>query len=253
MGYAGVQESELSMIAIVIPTLNEFDNLRRLLPLINYELVDNYKVIIVDDNSNDGTAELIKTIRYPIRLITRPQKMGYASAITKGIDAAIEEGADIIVTMDADLSHNPAYLKEMIQSINSCDVIIGSRYNHGGIKDTRLARLFISRVGNYVAEKALGIKVKDCTSGFRVYKSSIFKDNELYKIKSVEGYGYLIMITYNLCKHSFKVKEFPIVFEDRYNGKSKISKWIVLEALMLVLLLAVQRKMGKQHKVTHIE
>jgi dolichol-phosphate mannosyltransferase len=234
------------MIAIVIPTLNECNNLRRLLPLIDFELGSNYKVIIVDDNSKDGTQELVKDINYPIKLIVRPSKMGYASAISVGIKEAIKGNADIIVTMDADLSHNPVYLRQMIQDINGYDVIIGSRYNHGGVKDTKLVRLIISRLGNYIADKVLGLNVKDCTSGYRVYKGNIFNDSSLNALKSVDGYGYLIMITNILVKRGLKIKEFPIVFEDRYNGKSKISKWIILEALAIVLLLGIQNKTKKR-------
>jgi len=229
------------MITIVIPTYKECDNLRRLLPLINYELCNDYKVIIVDDNSNDGTKELLNGMSYPIEMIIRPKKLGYASAIREGISAALKNKSDIIVTMDADLSHNPIYLRQMIDNINGYDVVIGSRYNKGGVKDTRLLRLFISRIGNYVAEKFCSYNVKDSTSGFRVYKSSVFDAIDLHKTKMVDGYAFLILITDMVIKSKLKVKEFPIVFEDRYDGKSKISRRIILEALVLVILLALQR------------
>lgn len=232
------------MIAIVIPTLNEAHNLRRLLPLIKYELKSGYKVIIIDDNSSDGTVELLKSMP-DIWYVIRQCKMGYSSAIREGITKAITDGADIIVTMDADLSHNPIYIREMVDSINGYDVVIGSRYNKGGVKDTKLYRLIISRLGNYVAEKMLGLKVKDCTSGFRVYKREVFDNIDLNKTKMIDGYGFLIMVTNMLVKHNMKIKEFPIVFENRYNGKSKISRFIILEAFLLVLILAIQNRMRK--------
>lgn len=232
------------MIAIVIPTLNEAHNLRRLLPLIKYELKSGYEIIIIDDNSLDGTEELLKSMP-DIKYIIRQCKMGYSSAIREGISKAITDGADFIITMDADLSHNPIYIKEMVDSINGYDVVIGSRYNKGSVKDTKLYRLIISRLGNYVAEKMLGLKVKDCTSGFRVYKRKVFDSIDINKTKMIDGYGFLIMITNILVKHKMRIKEFPIVFEDRYNGKSKISKFIILEAFFVVLMLAVQNKMSK--------
>lgn len=229
------------MIAIIIPALNEASNLKVLIPLIHNELLSDYKVIVVDDNSTDGTLELLNSMSYPIEVVSRPCKQGYASAIIDGLSKGLNN--DILIHMDADLSHNPRYLKQMIKELDNCDIVIGSRYNKGGVKGIKFYRLVISRLGNYVAEKMLGLKVKDCTSGFRVYKREVFDVIDLNKTRMIDGYGFLIMTTDMLVKHKLKIKEFPIVFEDRYDGKSKISKFIILEALFLVLMLATQRKM----------
>ena len=213
-------------ISIVIPTYNEKDNLLILIPKINKVLKSNglnANVIIVDDNSPDGTGEIADQLskKYPIKVIHRPSKLGLGTAHIEGMKKAIEMKSDIIFTMDADLSHKPEYIPDFIKMLDICDVVIGSRYVKGGRMDSLLHRRIISRGGNLIAKIMLGIKVNDVTTGYRAYKSKVLNQINLDNINS-NGFSFLEEILYLCYKAGFLIKETPIIFTNRGHGFSKL-------------------------------
>jgi dolichol-phosphate mannosyltransferase len=216
---------------IAIPTYNEKENI---IPLISeiMKYVDS-DIFVIDDNSPDGTAQVIKDnlSGNRVKLCERPKKLGLATAYIHAFKYAIDNDYDYIFTMDADFSHNPNYLQNFLEKIKEADLVIGSRYiSGGGIKNWSKFRLFVSKCGNFYARTILGIPIKDVTGGFKCYRISALKKINLDKIKS-EGYSFLIEMKYLFYKNKFNVKEIPIVFEERREGQSKMSKKIFFEAM----------------------
>lgn len=211
------------MISVVIPTYNEKENIKKLVPRI-FNTLDNVEVIIVDDNSPDGTRDIVKTLqkKYNIKLIERPEKLGIGSAYKTGFRAA---RGDIIFEMDADLSHNPKFMPQFVEAIkNGYDIAIGSRYMKGGsIVGWGVYRTSVSRVANMLSHMILNINVSDVTTGFRAYKKSALKSIDLDEIRS-DGYSFQLEILYRLFRKGYKIKEIPIIFEDRKLGESKLAK-----------------------------
>ncbi|MFA4029018.1 MAG: hypothetical protein GDYSWBUE_001600 [Candidatus Fervidibacterota bacterium] len=229
---------------VVIPTYNEADNIAALIEGI-HELVPQAHVIVIDDNSPDGTAEIVKSIMARdkrVHLIFRPGKLGYASAVIAGLRYALTHGADIVAHMDADFSHEPSVIPRLIEAINEgVDVAIGSRYVKGGsVENWSLWRKALSVCANLVARTLLGLNVRDCTSGFRCYSRNGLLKLQPWLIK-VEGYGFLTVCTYLACARSLSIVEVPIRFEDRRRGKSKLSRRVILEAAVVVFKLAMSR------------
>ncbi|HEX55445.1 MAG: polyprenol monophosphomannose synthase [Candidatus Altiarchaeales archaeon] len=218
------------MISPIIPTYNERENIKVLIPEIFKVFEENGiegNLIIVDDNSPDGTALEVKKLeeKYPITLIKRNKKLGIGSAYTTGFKLALERKADIVFEMDADLSHNPREIPNFVKNLNKYDVVIGSRYVKGGkIDGWSLWRKIISRGANSIARIMLGLNIRDITSGYRAYKSEVLESIELDKIKS-NGYAFQAEILFMAKENGFRIKEIPIEFIDRRKGKSKLS-WI---------------------------
>ncbi|BDC19566.1 polyprenol monophosphomannose synthase [Acidianus sp. HS-5] len=209
-------------VTIVIPTFNERDNIVRLLPLLSK--VIRASIIIVDDDSQDGTAEAVKSLNSPnIQIIIRKNEKGLGSAIRTGILKAIESSADYIVTMDADLSHDPVYLPSMYEKAREgYDLIIGSRYvKGGGIENWPLKRRVISWGANFLVRLLLRSPLHDNTSNYRVYSTRAAK--EALKCESADGYEFQICAVYRVLRANFPVAEVPIVFKDREIGKSKLT------------------------------
>ena len=228
---------------IIIPTYNEVGNLRPLLQeIFTYALACD--VLIIDDNSYDGTSELADEIhaeRAAVKVIHRPSKLGLGTAYITGFKYALAHGYDAVFEMDADFSHNPQYLPGFLQAIEHADLVIGSRYIPGGkTPDWSPLRRLISGSGNIFARLLLGIPVRDCTAGFRCYRTEVFRNVDLDTIQS-EGYAFQVELTYHVLKQGFRIVEIPIVFMDRRVGKSKMSRKIVIEALTYVL----QTRFGK--------
>lgn len=229
---------------IAIPTYNEAENIVPLIERI-HSFIPQAHVVVVDDGSPDGTAEIVKSLKAKdkrVHLIVRAGKLGYASAVVAGLRYALMHGADIIVHMDADFSHDPSLIPKMVEAIKAgAEVAIGSRYVEGGSVENWAAwRKLLSKGANFVARTLLGLSVRDCTSGFRCYSRSGLLRVQPWRIQ-VEGYGFLTVCTYvsHLC--SLKIVEIPIKFEDRRAGKSKLSRRVILEAASVMLKLALSR------------
>ncbi|MFH1369552.1 MAG: polyprenol monophosphomannose synthase [Elusimicrobiota bacterium] len=225
-------------ILLIIPTYNEAANVDILIPgVLKYDL----DVMIIDDNSPDGTAEKI-TSAYKneprIKLMRRAVKSGLGSAYRDGFDFALENGYTDVIMMDADLSHPPEKIKELIDS--NADFAIGSRYvSGGGISGWPWYRLLLSYAANKFAGFMLGIPVADITAGFNRIRAGVLGSTGYNKFKT-EGYGFLIELKYRAWQKGFSFGEIPIVFSDRKNGSSKLGHSIILEAFWLVLRLSLK-------------
>jgi dolichol-phosphate mannosyltransferase len=209
-------------VTIVIPTFNERENIIRLLSLLSKVIRAN--IIIVDDNSQDGTAEAVRSLNSPnIQVIVREKERGLGSAIRTGIQKAIENGTDYVVTMDADLSHDPIYLPAMYEKAREgYDLVIGSRYvKGGGIENWPIKRRIISWGANFLVRLLLRSPLHDNTSNYRIYSTRAAK--EVLKCESADGYEFQICAVYRVLKANLPVAEVPIIFKDREIGKSKLT------------------------------
>ena len=215
-----------SQVGIILPTYCEAQNISRLISEIE-KLPINASILVIDDSSLDGTAQVVKELQqtYPnILLLIRPQKSGLGSAITDGfrLYLSLTHVPKYVVTMDADFSHNPTDMPLLVSSMASCDLAIGSRYIQGGeIKGWPLSRKLISKTANAIARGVLGLKLKDCTSGYRCYSTHFLRQT----IGFLHSQTYDIQIETVKQAHNqgFKVQEVPIVFANRKQGKSKLT------------------------------
>jgi len=232
---------------IIIPTYNEFDNLRPLLQEI-FSFAPAADVLIVDDNSPDGTGKLADQIHAEnpqVNVLHRAGKLGLGTAYIAGFKYAVERGYDAAFEMDADFSHDPRYLPDFLQKIENADLVIGSRYIEGGdTPNWSLLRRFVSGGGNIFARFMLGIPVHDCTAGYRCYRRQVLESIELDTIES-QGYAFQVELAYRVYKHGFKIVETPIIFMDRRVGKSKMSRTIFLEGFTWVIRTRFGRSSGK--------
>ncbi|HEX3333644.1 MAG TPA: polyprenol monophosphomannose synthase [Acidimicrobiales bacterium] len=222
---------------VVIPTYNEAENIERMLHRI-HECLPEAGVLVVDDGSPDGTADLVEAAaaQFPdVNLLRRSAKSGLGSAYRAGFAWGLERGYDACVEIDADFSHDPAALPGLVAPIEEgYDVAIGSRYIEGGsIPNWAWHRHLLSRGGNIYASAVLGLGVADSTAGFRCYSARILRELDLHRIRA-EGYGFQIEMTYRSKQHGAAITEVPISFVDRAAGESKMSSFIVVEALALV-------------------
>ena len=227
--------------AIIIPTYNEEKNIKNLVENIFKSLSGyEFSIIFVDDSSSDATVLEINKLKEKfgnIYLYSRVSKLGLASAYIEGFKYAKSLGFDCVIQMDADLSHNPIYLKEMFDKLGSCDLVIGSRYVRGGATpDWGILRKIISRGGSIYSKIILSCPINDLTGGFNGWHIELLDRINLDKIISV-GYCFQIEMKYKAFKNGAKIQEFPIVFKDRTLGKSKMSKAIFVEALLNVIKL----------------
>jgi dolichol-phosphate mannosyltransferase len=229
---------------IIIPTYNEYENLPALLEEI-FSYVPQTDILIVDDNSPDGTGELADKIALTdkrVYAIHRPGKLGLGTAYVTGFKYAIAHDYDAAFEMDADFSHDPRYLPDFLAAIEHADLVIGSRYVPGGATPNwSIIRRFISGGGNIFARLVLGMSIHDCTAGYRCYRREVLESIDLESVES-QGYGFQVELAYRVMKQGFCIVETPIVFMDRRVGKSKMSRKIVLEAFTYVL----RARFGKQ-------
>ncbi|HEX6817774.1 MAG TPA: polyprenol monophosphomannose synthase [Ktedonobacterales bacterium] len=222
---------------IVIPTYNERENIAGLIDdvLRAAPLAD---LLVIDDNSPDGTGALVDEIgaRQPrVRAVHRPGKLGLGTAYVLGFHYAIEHGYELVFEMDADYSHDPRYLPSFLQAAQSADLVIGSRYvEGGGTPNWSALRRFISSGGNIFARTVLRIPVKDCTAGYRCYRTSALATLNLDAIRA-QGYAFQVEMAYNFWKSGYRVREVPIIFVDRRVGKSKMSRKIFVEGFLWVI------------------
>ena len=224
---------------IIIPTYNEVDNIEKIIIEIKKELSQfEYSILIIDDNSIDGTKDVINKIlneNNNVYLIEREGKLGLASAYIQGFKYGIENGFDAMIQMDADFSHNPKYLPEMFEKLNNNDVVIGSRNIKGGsVVGWSFLRNFISKGGSLYSKLILNCPINDLTGGFNGWRKESLLKIDLDKIIS-KGYSFQIEMKYKAHKNKLNIVEFPIVFEDRKFGESKMSKDIFIEAMLNVI------------------
>ena len=225
------------LVAVVLPTYNESENIARLLTQLRTVLPDG-RLCVVDDNSPDGTGEIAERCAAElggIEVLHRPRKQGLGSAYRQGFAHVISQGVDVVVSMDVDFSHDPLVIPAMLAAIeDGSDAVIGSRYvNGGGTKNWPIHRRLLSRWGNLYTAAVLGVKVRDCTSGFRAYRATALASIAPETTKA-EGYAFLSELVVRLSRRGLKISEVPILFVDRENGTSKMSGRIIVESMLLV-------------------
>ncbi len=224
---------------LVLPTYDEAGNVEAIVRSALENMPDGSKVLVVDDNSPDGTGEIAARLaqELPVEVLHRKGKEGLASAYIAGFRHVLAQGAGLVLQMDADFSHDPADLGRLIAAAGEADVVLGSRYvAGGGVRDWGLVRRSISRGGSAYARIVLGIGVRDLTGGFKCFRRRALEGIDLDRI-SAQGYAFQVEMTYRALQDGFKVTEIPIVFKDRQVGSSKMSRAIVLEAAWRVPLL----------------
>jgi len=239
---------------IVIPTYNEIKNIEELLCEI-FEADNEAHVLIVDDNSPDGTGKLIDdliakdTFKGKLLVMHRAGKLGLGTAYIEGFSYGMDKGYDVFLSMDADFSHNPEYLPEIFENMKKYDLVLGSRYvKGGGVKDWPFLRRLISRGGNIYAQIVLLSKIRDLTGGFNCYHKKFLEKINLKSIVS-KGYCFQIEMKFRHALLGCKIKEVPIVFTDRVLGASKMSGSIFKEAVLNVIKLSLNRfRIKKQMK-----
>ena len=233
-------------VVVVSPTYNEIENVAELISQV-HNITPESDILIVDDNSPDGTHKLVRELMKTdpqLHLIVRAGKMGLGTAYCEGFKWALKNGYDRVIQIDADLSHNPVEIPVMLEESKTFDVIIGSRYIKGvNVANWPLRRLMLSYFANIYSRIITGLPVKDSTGGFKCFNSKVLEAIELDKIKS-EGYAFQIEMNYLSWIKKFKIKEIPIVFVDRTVGKSKMSKKIIYEAIWMVPKLKLKRILG---------
>jgi dolichol-phosphate mannosyltransferase len=226
---------------VVVPTYNERDNIERLVDgvLSQHECIE---MLVVDDNSPDGTGEIIDrmaAVNPRMHVLHRSGKLGLGSAYREGFRIALDKGADYIIEMDADFSHDPAMLPVFFEKMKDYDLVIGSRYLNGiSVVNWPLRRLMLSCFANVYTRLITGLKISDCTGGFKCFSRAVLQSIDLGGIKS-DGYSFQIEMNYRCVEKGFRVGEIPIIFIDRHAGSSKMSKKIVREAVFIVWRLKI--------------
>jgi dolichol-phosphate mannosyltransferase len=237
--------AEDPMVWVILPTYNEAENLEPLVGAVRERLPATHRVLIVDDSSPDGTGEIADRLaaeHEDVTVLHRTVKEGLGPAYIAGFRVALAEGADLVIEMDADFSHDPAYLPQLLRAAGEADLVIGSRYvPGGGVTDWGPVRRFISRGGSAYARFVLGIDVRDLTGGFKCLHRKVLEEIDLDSIASL-GYAFQVEVTYRAVQAGFRVVEIPIVFRDRQEGNSKMSKAIVAEAMWRVPAMRLRRR-----------
>ena len=231
-------------VSVIVPTYNEKENIESLVTLL-LALPTRVHIIVVDDNSPDSTGEIADRLAVEnagrVSVIHRPSKLGLGTAYIAGFKEALAEGADLVCSMDADFSHNPRYVPDIVDKINQgYDIVIGSRYVRGGESTQTLDRKLFSWGANTLTRVLLGLHAQDTTSGFRCYRRQALESLDLDSIKS-SGYSFLFEMLFRVERRGWRVGEVPIIFQDRRLGASKISRNEIVKALRTMLRLALRR------------
>ena len=232
---------------IIVPTYNELENIRRLLPEL-MTLDPDIRVLVVDDNSPDGTGKLADALAAEhkrISVIHRPGKLGLGSAYVAGFKYAIQQDVDCVFEMDADFSHDPAMIPRFVEQIASCDVVIGSRYISGiNVVNWPMSRLLLSYFANIYTRLATGMTIRDTTSGYKCFRREVLENIELDEVRS-DGYAFQIEMNFRCWRKGYRIREIPIIFVDRRSGTSKLSQGVINEAVWIVWWLRLQRLLRK--------
>lgn len=234
---------------VIIPTYNEADNILKIIPAVlkNTSPENEFNILVVDDNSPDGTANLVESLNNKyVNILKREKKSGLGTAYVAGFRYAIKKGYDFVFEMDADFSHDPKYLEGFIEKISQgYDLVIGSRYINGiSVLNWPLSRLILSYLASVYTRTVTGLKVMDTTAGFMCYRVSALKQIDLDKVKS-NGYSFQIEMKFKFYKKGFRIVEVPILFIDRREGESKMSRKVVYEAYFMVWKLKFKSIFGK--------
>lgn len=223
--------------SVVIPTYNEKENIGSLIEAIILLNIPELSILVVDDSSPDGTGKIVEECakkHSQVSLFTRAKKEGLGRAYIAGFQEAIKRGADAIIQMDADFSHDPNDIPRLVNKIQNYDLVIGSRYMQGGkVSDWATNRRLLSQWANIYARMVTGVPISDLTGGFKIWRTELLKKINLDTVRA-DGYGFQIEMNSRAKFHNGRISEMPIVFIDRRIGKSKLHKGIVWEALWLV-------------------
>ena len=224
-------------ILVIVPTYNERYNIARIIPAI-FAQHPSIEVLVVDDASPDGTGAIVDTIAATdprVHIIHRAGKLGLGTAYLTGFRWALERKYDLVFEMDADFSHNPERLPEFLEAVREADLVLGSRYQNGHVNVVNwpMSRLFLSYAANVYARAVTGLPVFDATGGFKCFRRNVLESIDLSSVKS-NGYAFQIEMSFRAWKRGFRLLEIPIVFVDRTEGESKMSKRIVREAVWMV-------------------
>jgi len=229
---------------LILPTYNEAENIGPFVAAVGEKLPAAARILVVDDNSPDGTGEIADRLAAEderISVLHRSQKEGLGPAYVAGFREALAGGAGLILEMDSDFSHDPAYLPRLLEASRGADLVIGSRYvPGGGVSDWGALRRAISRGGSAYARVVLGVGVQDLTGGFKCFRREVLEAIDLDSIRS-RGYAFQVEMTFRAIQRGFTVVEVPIVFRERRAGASKMSGMIIAEAVWRVPLLRYRR------------
>lgn len=236
---------------VVIPTYNECDNVAPMVAAIREQL-PRAIIWIVDDNSPDGTGKIADGLAANnpnVRVMHREGKLGLGTAYVDAFKAALQDDFDCVLQMDADFSHNPAYLPVLLDALKDADLVIGSRYvEGGGTENWSRLRQAISQGGNLVARIGLGVRTHDATGGYRAFRRSTLEQLNFDELR-LRGYGFQIEVVYQVERRGLHIQEVPIIFVERASGESKMSKAIVLEAVLHIL----RRRLGRSPRPLGLE
>ena len=222
---------------VIVPTYNERENITRLIGSI-LEQDPRLEILVVDDGSPDGTGEIVEGLMQHetrVHILKRPRKMGLGTAYIAGFRWALQESYDFIFEMDADFSHDPAHLAQFLSAIEAADLVLGSRYRNGKVTVVNwpIKRLLLSYFANVYARVVTGLPVWDATGGFKCFRRKVLEAIDLSHVRS-NGYAFQIEMSFRAWRKHFKIVEIPIVFVDRTEGQSKMSRAIVREAIWMV-------------------
>jgi dolichol-phosphate mannosyltransferase len=222
---------------VIVPTYNERENIARLIETVLSQ-DRRLEVLVVDDGSPDGTAAIVEGIiaqNARVHMLSRPRKMGLGTAYVAGFRWALERAYDLVFEMDADFSHDPGHLPDFLRAAESSDLVLGSRYQDGKVTVVNwpISRLILSYFANVYARAVTGLPVWDATGGFKCFRRTVLESIDLTKVRS-NGYAFQIEMSFRAWKRGFRIVEIPIVFVDRTEGQSKMSKSIVREAVWMV-------------------
>jgi dolichol-phosphate mannosyltransferase len=233
---------------VIVPTYNERENIERLIRAVLAK-DPRLEILVVDDGSPDGTAEIVEALAAEtqrVHILKRPRKMGLGTAYIAGFKWALEHHHDYIFEMDADFSHDPAHLPEFLRAIETADLVLGSRYREGKVTVVNwpISRLLLSYYANVYARVVTGLPLWDATGGFKCYRRAVLEAIDLDDVRS-NGYAFQIEMSFRIWKKNFRIVEIPIVFVDRTEGTSKMSKSIVREAIWMVWRLRLWSVTGR--------
>jgi len=222
---------------VIVPTFNERDNIIRLIDAVLAQ-DDRFEVLVVDDGSPDGTGDAVRErerVDSRVHLLSRPRKLGLGTAYVAGFRWALERDYEYIFEMDADFSHDPSHLPQFLESVKDADLVLGSRYREGKVTVVNwpMARLILSYSANIYARFVTGLPLYDATGGFKCFRRRVLQAIDLSDVRS-NGYAFQIEMSFRAWHQGFRIVEIPIVFVDRTEGESKMSKKIVREAIWMV-------------------
>ena len=246
LGVSPASPPQTPRITIVIPTYNEAANVEALVQELAALHLPGLALLFVDDNSPDGTAALARSqaarLEGRLHVLSRPGKLGLGTAYREGFAWALQQGSQYIIEMDADLSHSPSDIPRMLEQIQRCDILSGSRWERGGFADSTRGwpRRLLSRGGSLYARLLLGLRVKDTTTGFKCFRREVLERLDFSQIKS-SGFAFQVEVAYLCQRQGFRTQELPIRFAQRLRGQSKMSLRIILEAFWRVTAIRLRR------------